>query len=245
MDMLRLLGKLEDNSPDETKKSVEEVKLDLLYIHTQPSDRQKSQMIQIQNMSKDIWLDIGYLIRWNKKKSTFQFWEDLSKEELMFIIDQLRTRLVRYPSCANFDSIVMAMIHLRCKWPEHRRKELPYLLQCTKLWAKAFNDDYEGHFICGILQFVSAYEHENSSIAAETIKEAMTHLNKCTQICTQIQTTKSTSTLDFTLGKEKIWVVLFQGMYSKMNLVIWKNLKVVKLAKKPAQFELKISQNSG
>ena len=59
MDMLRLLGKLEDNSPDETQKSVEEVKLDLLYIHTQPSDRRKSQVIQIQNMSKDIWLDIG------------------------------------------------------------------------------------------------------------------------------------------------------------------------------------------
>ena len=89
MDMLRLLGKLEDNSTDETKKSVEEVKLDLLYIHTQPSDRQKSQMIQIQNMSKDIWLDIGYLIRWNKKKGTFRFWEDLSKEELVFIMDQL------------------------------------------------------------------------------------------------------------------------------------------------------------
>ena len=176
MDMLRLLGKLEDNSPDETKKSVEEVKLDLLYIHTQPSDRQKSQMIQI--MSKYIWLDIGYFIRWNKKKRTFRFWEDLSKEELMFIIDQLRPRLVQYPLRANFDSIVMAMIHLRCKWPERGRKELPYLLQCTKLWVNAFDDDYEAHFIRGILQFVSAYEHENSSIAVETIIEAMTHLNK-------------------------------------------------------------------
>ena len=84
----------------------------------------------------------------------------------------------------------MAMIHLKVQVAGHARKELPYLLQCTKLWViQEFDDDYEDHFICGILQF--AYEHENSSIAAETIIEAMTYLNKCTQICTQIQTTKS------------------------------------------------------
>ena len=71
------------------------------------------------------------------------------------------------------------------------------------LTVNAFGDDYEAHFICGILQFISAYEHENSSIAAETIIEATTHLNKCTEICTQIQTTKSYKHIRFYFGKGK------------------------------------------
>ena len=196
MEYLQLLDKLDDEAPEETWKSVLEVKLDLLYTHTESSQRTASMISQITSFSKDSSIDIGYLVRMHGKEKKCRYWETLSVKELKFIVDELQTRLPRNPLRSNFDSIIMAMIHLRYK-QRTEKYTLKFALECAKQWIAKFDEDYEAYFMYGILHFVLAYEDKSSAIMVE----AKSYLNTCREICKRIKTTSSYRYIRFYIGK--------------------------------------------
>ena len=196
MEYLQLLDKLDDEAPEETWKSVLEVKLDLLYIHTEYSQRTVSMISKIKRFSKDSFIDIGYLVRIHGKENKCRYWEKLSVNELKFIVDELQSRLPRNTLRSNFDSIIMAMIHLRYK-QNTEKYTLHFALECAKQWLAKFEKDYEAYFMYGILHFVLAYEEQNSGI----VKEAISYLNSCREICKSIKTTPSYRYIRFYIGK--------------------------------------------
>ena len=206
MNHLWSLDLLNDDYYEETTQKAKRLKFDFLFLHSDKSAR-KEVKSHISKLGEDVDCDVGTLVRCffgrNNTIGAKRSWSQLSKEELVFVIEELKRRISVSSLRSNFEDIILAMIHIRSHsdYEEEKCGNLEFAIMCASEWKKNFKDDHEAHFMYGILTFAKALDA--GELQEELMKEAVYNLKRCTDICKKHKATKAFRGIRFFIGRDK------------------------------------------
>ena len=207
IDYLWSLDLLNDEHYDETAKKAKQLKFDFLFLHSDISTSQEVKYY-ISTLGEDVNCAVGTLVRCflgrNNTVGEKRNWNQLTKEELVFVIRELKRRISVNTLRSNFEDIIVAMIYVRCHSgaDEDNCGNIDFAIMCASEWKKKIKNDHEAHFMYGILTFAKALDTEEPQ-ANELIKDAVISLATCTNICEKHKATEAFRRMRFFIGKDK------------------------------------------
>ena len=207
MSHLWSLDLLNDDYYDETTQKAKRLKFDFLFLHSDTSARREVKY-HISRLSEEVGCDVGTLVRCfmgrNNNIGQKRQWNQLSKEELVFVIEELKRRLPVTSLRSNFEDIILAMIYIRSHSDadEDNCGNLEFAIMCASEWKKKFKNDHQAYFLYGILTFVKALDAGEGQ-ANELMKVAVENLETCTSICKQHKASQAFRKRRFYVGKER------------------------------------------